>query len=139
MNTINRSRLTRQRRAILDLLKGTRAHPTADEIYAAVRKDLPNISKGTVYRNLQVLIESGEAAVLDIRGSLSRYEIRRESHYHFRCQACGRVIDIDEPVDPGLDDKVSRKTGFVVSGHQIEFRGWCAICRQPSQNIYKES
>jgi Fur family peroxide stress response transcriptional regulator len=138
MNTVNGSRLTRQRRAILDLLKSTRAHPTADEIYEAVRKDLPNISKGTVYRNLQVLIDSGEVAILDIRGTLSRYENRRESHYHFRCQACGRVIDIDEPVDPGLDDKVSRKTGFVVSGHQIEFRGWCAICRQPSQNIYKE-
>jgi len=139
MNTDNRSRLTRQRRAILDLLKSTRAHPTADEIYEEVRKDLPNISKGTVYRNLQVLIDSGEAAVLDIRGTLSRYELRRESHCHFRCQACGRVIDIDEPVDPGFDDKVSRETGFVVSGHQIEFRGWCAICRQPSQNTYKES
>jgi len=139
MNTVNRSRLTRQRRAILNLLKSTRAHPTADEIYEAVRKDLPNISKGTVYRNLQVLIDSGEAAVLDIRGTLSRYELRRESHHHFRCQACGRVIDIDEPIDPGLDDKVSRETGFVVSGHQIEFRGWCAICRQPSQNTYKES
>jgi Fur family peroxide stress response transcriptional regulator len=139
MNTVNRSRLTRQRRAILDLLKSTRAHPTADDIYDEVRKDLPNISKGTVYRNLQVLIDRGEAAVLDIRGSLSRYELRRGSHCHFRCQACERVIDIDEPVDPGLDAKVSRETGFVVSGHQIEFRGWCAICRQPSQNTNKES
>jgi Fur family peroxide stress response transcriptional regulator len=134
MNTVNGSRFTRQRRAILDLLKSTRAHPTADEIYEAVRKDLPNISKGTVYRNLQVLIGSGEAAVLDIRGTLSRYEFRRESHYHFRCQACGRVYDLDEPVDPGLNDRISDRTGFIVSGHQTEFRGWCADCHQPSQN-----
>ena len=139
MNTINGSRLTRQRRAILDILKRTRAHPTADEIYETVRKDIPSISKGTVYRNLQVLIDSGEAAVLDIRGTLSRYEIKQEIHYHFRCEACGRVYDLDEPVDPGLNDRISNRTGFIVSGHQTEFRGWCADCHQSSTNHTKES
>lgn len=139
MNTVNRSRLTRQRRAILDFLRNTRSHPTADQIYESVRRNIPTISKGTVYRNLQVLIDSGIVSVLDIRGTLSRYELRQEAHYHFRCEACGRVYDLDEPVDPGLDDRISKRTGFIVSGHQTEFRGRCAECYRPSPIIQKES
>jgi Fur family peroxide stress response transcriptional regulator len=131
-------RKTKQRKAILDFLRKTESHPTADQIYDSVRKIIPSISKGTVYRNLQVLIDSGIVSVLDIRGTLSRYEVRQAAHYHFRCEGCGRVIDLDLPVDPGLDGRVSKRTGFVVSGHQTEFRGWCASCRQPSQNIQKE-
>jgi Fur family peroxide stress response transcriptional regulator len=139
MNINKPQRETRQRKAILDFLRKTRSHPTADRIYDSVRKVIPNISKGTVYRNLQVLIESGKVAVLDIRGTLSRYEIRQDAHYHFRCEACGRIVDLDLPVDPGLDGLIAERTGFVVSGHQTEFRGWCANCRQPSQNTQEES
>jgi len=132
MNINKAQRETRQRKAILDFLRKTRSHPTADRIYNSVRKVIPSISMGTVYRNLQVLIESGKVSVLDIRGTLSRYEIRQEAHYHFRCEACGRVVDLDLPVDAGLDDLIAKRTGFVVSGHQTEFRGWCADCHQPS-------
>jgi Fur family transcriptional regulator, peroxide stress response regulator len=131
-------RETKQKKAILDFLRKTRSHPTADQIYDSVRKIIPSISKGTVYRNLQVLIDSGVVSVLNIRGTLSRYEVRQAAHYHFRCEGCGRVIDLDEPVDRGLNDRVSKRTGFVVSGHQTEFRGWCADCRQPSPNTSKE-
>ncbi len=138
MITKKRLRLTRQRQAILDHLRRTRSHPTADQIYDAVRKIIPSISKGTVYRNLQVLIDSGIVSVLDIRGTLSRYEVRQAAHYHFRCEGCGRVIDLDLPVDRGLDDRVSKRMGFVVSGHQTEFRGWCAACHQQFQDINKE-
>ena len=132
-------RKTRQRNAIFGLLRNTRSHPTADQIYETIRKNIPNISKGTVYRNLQVLIDKGIVSVLDIRGTLSRYEIKQEPHYHFRCEACGRVYDLDEPVDPGLDDRISKRTGFLVSGHQTEFRGRCADCHRPSINNQKES
>jgi len=138
MNTIIKPRVTAQRREILGFLRETRSHPTADEIYDHVRKIIPNISKGTVYRNLQVLIAGGKVAVLDMRGTLSRYELCQEAHYHFRCEACGRVIDLNEPVDPGLDERIAKRTGFVVSGHMTEFRGWCANCRRPSQNNKKE-
>lgn len=132
-------RETKQRNAILGFLRNTRSHPTADQIYETVRKNIPNISKGTVYRNLQVLIDNGIVSVLDIRGTLSRYELKQETHYHFRCEACGRVYDLDEPVDPGLDDRISKRTGFIVSGHQTEFRGRCADCHRPSPKIHKES
>jgi len=138
MNTNKFPRHTKQRKAILGFLMSTSSHPTADQIYETVRKDIPNLSKGTVYRNLQVLIDNGLVSVLDIRGTLSRYEIKQDAHYHFKCETCGRVFDLEEPVDPGFDDKISKRTGFIVFGHQTEFRGWCRDCHQPSTNSIKE-
>jgi Fur family peroxide stress response transcriptional regulator len=123
-------RETRQREAILNILRSTNSHPTADWIYDEVRKLIPNISKGTVYRNLKILREMGEIAELDLSGTVSRYEGRRENHYHFRCIRCGRVFDLDEPVDRELDARVARETGFKVSYHQLEFRGLCKECQQ---------
>lgn len=123
-------RQTKQREAILRFLRNTRSHPTADQIYDEVRLDIPNISKGTVYRNLQVLQEDGVVSELKLNGTLSRYEAKQESHYHFRCEKCGRVFDLDEPVDKELDDRVAKKSGFKVLYHQTEFRGLCKDCQQ---------
>lgn len=120
---------TKQIEAILNILRKTRSHPTADQIYDEVRKDILNISKGTVYRNLQVLEEDGAISVLNINGTQSRYEVKQEGHYHFRCEKCGRVFDLDEPIDKELDERISRKTGFTVSHHQTEFRGLCKDCQ----------
>ncbi|OGO30833.1 MAG: hypothetical protein A2Z29_03975 [Chloroflexi bacterium RBG_16_56_11] len=125
-------RHTRQREAIVRLLRGTNTHPTADSIYEMVKKEIPNISKGTVYRNLKVLLETGEVSELNIRGTVSRFEAKKEIHSHFRCERCGRVFDIDEPVDQGIDRRVAEKTGFSVSHHQLEFRGLCCECRSES-------
>ena len=123
-------RETKQREAVLRILRNTRAHPNADLIYEEVRKEIPNISKGTVYRNLKVLQESGQIAELNLNGTVSRYEVKQESHYHFRCEQCGRVFDIDEPVDRELDRKVARRTGLKISYHQLEFRGLCKDCQR---------
>src|SRR4030067_604511 len=123
-------RETKQREAILTVLRNTRSHPTADQIYDEVRKEIPNISKGTVYRNLQVLQQDGAVTELNLNGTLSRFEARQESHYHFRCERCGRVFDLDEPVDNELDERVANRTGFKVSHHQTEFRGLCKDCQQ---------
>jgi Fur family transcriptional regulator, peroxide stress response regulator len=120
---------TKQREAILKVLRNTRSHPTADQIYDEVRKDIPKISKGTVYRNLQVLAEDGVISVLNITGTQGRYEIKQESHYHFRCEKCGRVVDLNEPIDKDLDEKIATKTGFTISYHQTEFRGLCKDCQ----------
>jgi Fe2+ or Zn2+ uptake regulation protein len=127
-------RETKQREAILRVLRNTRAHPTADWIYEEVKKEIPNISKGTVYRNLQVLQEGGVVTELNLNGTLSRFEAKQDSHYHFRCEQCGRVFDLDEPVNNELDERVARRTGFKVSHHQLEFRGLCKDCQQLSQN-----
>jgi Fur family peroxide stress response transcriptional regulator len=126
-------RETKQREAILRVLRNTRAHPTADGIYEEVKKEIPNLSKGTVYRNLQVLQEDGAITVLNLNGTLSRFEIKQDSHYHFRCERCGRVFDLDEPVNNEIDKRVAERTGFKVSHHQTEFRGLCKDCQQLSK------
>jgi len=126
-------RKTKQRETILRVLRNTKAHPTADWIYEEVKKEIPNISKGTVYRNLQVLQEDGAVSELNLNGTLSRFEAKQESHYHFRCEQCGKVFDLDEPVNNELDERVAKRTGFKVSHHQLEFRGLCIDCQQQSK------
>ena len=122
-------RETRQREAILNVLRETDLHPTADWIYSEVRKTIPNISKGTVYRNLKILKDTGEISELNLERTVSRYEDKKEGHYHFRCERCGKIFDLDEPVNHALDDKIAEKTGFTVTYHQLEFRGLCKDCQ----------
>jgi Fur family transcriptional regulator, peroxide stress response regulator len=126
-NKMNRN--TKQREAILSILRNTISHPTADSIYEQVRKTMPNISKGTVYRNLQVLQKRGEIRELNLAGTKSRYEVDFGNHYHFRCEVCGKVMDLDQKVDTELDREISRKTGLKILYHQLEFRGICNDCR----------
>ena len=122
-------RETKQREAILRYIKNTASHPTADMIYDSLRKEIPNISKGTVYRNLKVLQERKQISELRFKGTVSRYEGRQDRHYHFRCERCGRVFDIDEPVDKTLDSRMSGRTGLKIFSHQIEFHGLCKDCQ----------
>jgi Fur family peroxide stress response transcriptional regulator len=123
-------RQSKQREAILRVLRDTQAHPTADWIYEEVKREIPNISKGTVYRNLQVLREDGAITELNLGGTVSRFEAKQDRHYHFRCEHCGRVLDVGEPVNNELDRRVAERTGHKVSHHQLEFRGLCRDCRQ---------
>jgi Fur family peroxide stress response transcriptional regulator len=123
-------RHTKQREAIRLFLKSTRTHPTASQVYDAVRQRVPNISKGTVYRDLKVLQAEGAVVESSLPGTLSRFEARLDPHYHFRCDRCGRVFDLDEPVDKELDDRVTKRTGYKVSHHELEFRGICKYCQK---------
>jgi len=132
MNT-NKYKETRQRELILLILKGTHRHPTADWIYDEARKKIPNISKGTVYRNLAILSERGEIAELNLSGTITRYEIKQPPHYHFRCEQCGKVLDVNIPIAEELNRKAGKETGFKVTYHQLEFRGLCKDCQQSSK------
>ncbi len=124
------NRKSKQREAILRLLKRANSHPTAAQIYEQVREEIPKISKGTVYRNLGVLRKIGLILELNLNGTnVSRYDAIRENHYHFRCEKCGRVFDIDEPVDKDLDRRVTLKTGLKISHHELEFHGLCRDCQ----------
>ena len=122
-------RNTKQREAILKILKNTRSHPTADSIYANVRKLIPNISKGTIYRNLKILQELGQVKELNLNGTVSRFEVNIGNHYHFRCEQCGKVIDIEGPIYNELNQRVMDKTGLKILYHQLEFRGLCHECQ----------
>ena len=123
-------RETKQKQAILKVLRDTTSHPTADWIYNQVRQEIPNISLGTVYRNLRHLCDRGEILELDSCGTSTRYDGRQDNHYHFRCENCGRVFDIDEPVDREIDARVASRTGFKISHHRVEFLGLCKECQK---------
>ncbi len=122
-------RKTRQKQAILEVLKNTTSHPTADWVYRQVRKEIPNISLGTVYRNLRQLSQNGEITELVLCSCLSRFDARTDNHYHLRCETCGGVFDVDEPLNSELDKIAARRTGFRVLYHRLEFYGLCLECQ----------
>jgi len=121
-------RMTRQREVVLDELSRTREHPKADEIYQMVRRKLPHISFGTVYRNLRLLKELGLVRELSYGKNFSRYEAYFENHQHFTCKSCGRVMDIDEPLTlPTQGVNISGKP-MSVDEYRLEFYGTCGEC-----------
>ncbi len=121
---------TRQKEVILRVLRSTTSHPTADWIYDQVRKEIPHISLGTVYRNLKLLGERGEILELRFNGAPGRFDSKASNHYHFRCEKCGEISNVDEPIHEELSEQVSRKTGFKISYHWLEFRGLCVECQE---------
>ncbi|MGE5481445.1 MAG: Fur family transcriptional regulator [Bacteroidota bacterium] len=124
-------RNTRQRRLILEVLRSTDSHPTADWIYQQVRDKLPNISLGTIYRNLKTLAENGEVLELNFGSTFSRFDGKAEPHYHFFCEKCGRLFDVFEvPVIHELTQEAQQATGWKVLGHRLEFYGICGDCQR---------
>lgn len=122
-------RMTKQRKLILEVLRNTTIHPTADWIYEQVRKEISNISLGTVYRNLKLLAEMGEISVLDYGSSYSRFDGNPENHYHFTCTKCNSVFDVNIPMDKIIDEEITNKTPFLVKSHRMEFYGLCSKCQ----------
>jgi Fur family transcriptional regulator, peroxide stress response regulator len=123
-------RYTRQRAAVFAYLRSVDCHPTAEQVFAAVRRHLPNISLATVYKALEALVDAHLAArVADDSGPI-RYDGRSEAHYHLRCERTGQVRDLPLPYDPNLMDKLApdliealRRQGFEVTGHRLEVVG----------------
>jgi Fur family transcriptional regulator, peroxide stress response regulator len=125
-----RIRITRQRKVILEGLKNTTSHPTAGEIYDIVRRELPRVSLGTVYRNLEVLCRDGHIRKLDLDEGQKRFDGKTDPHYHLRCLNCGRVVDINLPPQTEIEKKANTMNNCVVTGHKLEFSGLCSRCRQ---------
>jgi len=123
-------RRSRQRETILRILKNTKSHPTADWVYQKARKEIPNISLGTVYRNLRALWEEGKIQKLTFGSSFDRYDGDTSFHYHFACQACGKVYDVEADGGEELIREVEGKTGFRIQGVRMHFFGLCRRCRR---------
>jgi Fur family ferric uptake transcriptional regulator len=123
--------MTRQRRLILSELQASKGHPTADDVYQAVRKTLPRISLGTVYRNLEVLAECGAVNRIE-GGPQRRYDADLEEHVHIRCRNCGRVDDVAVKEIPQAARLLEDAGGYEVLGYRIEYEGLCPACKSTS-------
>ena len=121
------TRMTKQRRVILDELRKVHSHPTADELYTLVRARMPRISLGTVYRNLDLLAESGEIIKIDIAGSIRRFDGNIEPHQHVRCSVCGKIGDVIPPLPCPIVDGL-KVNGFQITSSRIEYEGICDEC-----------
>ena len=121
-------RMTRQRRVIMEELCKVDSHPSADELYVLVRKRLPRISLGTVYRNLEVLAECGEIQKLELGCTTKRFDGKTDNHYHLRCIRCDRVVDAPSDLDVTIKHDLNSATDFKIIGHRLEFIGICSAC-----------
>ena len=117
---------------ILEEIRKDPSHPTADEIYERVRRKLPRISMGTVYRNLDILSSRGLIHRLDPGLSQMRFESETQDHYHITCMQCGKIEDA--PIEPSdnaletLENALGRLTKHGIFGHKLEFVGLCKEC-----------
>lgn len=122
-------RLTRQRRVVLEQLRKVKTHPTADELFSMVRKVIPSISLGTVYRNLNLLKEEGEILELNLGKYSSRYDGDTSLHYHFFCLRCKKVLDVESYKIKGLG-KLVEKGDWLVKYYRVDFYGYCRECKK---------
>lgn len=121
-------RLTRQRRVILEEVQRAHSHPTAGEIYELVRRRLPRISLGTVYRNLESLAERSMLRKLELGGTQRRFDADLYPHQHIRCLLCGRVENVQVNLPPEVADP-GRVQGYEVTSCEIEYLGVCPSCQ----------
>ncbi len=122
-------RLTKQRRVILDILRSTDAHPTADWVYAKARRQIKNLSLGTVYRNLGILSKEGLIQKLDLGMGQARYDGRIENHVHLICDKCGSIKEIMQSQDSSQTQEIEQKSGYRIDRVAMEMHGLCPKCK----------
>ncbi len=122
-------RYTEQRAAVYRFLASTDKHPTAEDVFLAVRNDVPVISLATVYKSLETLVSCGLAQKLTYGESSTRYDGRTDPHHHARCLACDRIVDVPGTLpSEDLEEMDRETTQFRVTGYRLEFTGYCASC-----------
>jgi Fur family peroxide stress response transcriptional regulator len=127
MNAVKKHSVKRD--AVLEKLRSTKSHPTALWLYEELRKDIPDISLGTVYRNLSVFKDEGLIISVGVVNGQERFDANTLEHTHFICLDCGDVIDIDADIDPALREHVEKNHGVDVLMQQLTLFGRCDKCR----------
>ncbi len=122
-------RQTRQRRLVYEAVAGTKAHPTAEWVHARVRRAIPRVSLGTVYRNLQLLVADGRLRART-RGRTTRFDADLSAHDHFSCEACGLLVDLERSRESFSSEKKLTSRGYEVRDRILEFTGLCRECRR---------
>lgn len=122
-------RYSKQRECILNTLRNTKAHPSANVVYDEVRKEIPNISLGTVYRNLAELTADGIILKIDAGDGMEHYDGCIRPHYHMFCKSCRGVSDIEIEYHSEFDKKAEEISGADIETHNVIFIGTCKNCR----------
>ena len=125
---------SRQREAIKEFMMTRKDHPTADVVYMNVRKEFPNISLGTVYRNLTLLSDMGELLRLRVGDGVDHFDATTTPHYHFICQDCGAVTDLNIPIMHSIDTAAGKNFEGLITGHVTYFYGTCEHCLKNSSS-----
>lgn len=119
---------SRQREAILQFLMTRKDHPTADVVYANIREEFPNISLGTVYRNLTLLSDRGQLLRLRLGDGVDHFDADTSPHYHFVCERCHAVLDLEMPDIDSIDKLAGAHFAGKIKGHFTHFYGLCPSC-----------
>ena len=126
-----RPRSTRQLEATFGVLFRSRAHPTAEQVFHAVRREMPAISRGTVYRNLGKLLSAQRVRVLHVHDRCARYDARLDPHDHFLCTRCTMVLDVESaPPSTRRPRRSGRVRGHRVEGRTLTYFGVCRGCEE---------
>jgi len=128
-------RMTSQREIILEELRKVKSHPTADELYGIVKTRLPRISIATVYRNLELMADSGMIQKLEFAGKQKRFDGDTKKHHHIRCIECGKLDDISVSPVEGVDDCILDSGGYSVLDYRLDFFGICPECTKRKQDL----
>jgi Fur family transcriptional regulator, peroxide stress response regulator len=121
-------KLTRQREAVLRVIRGREDHPTANDIFEAARRRLPGISYATVYNSLRFLKEAGLVHEIKFGDSASRYDRETERHDHALCSQCGKLVDFDLPQAAELMKAAARRSKFKPESVHLTLKGVCPDC-----------
>lgn len=128
-HVVRTTRYSRKREAILKAIRQTKCHPSADWVYQTLKPQHPDLSLGTVYRNLSFLQEMGEIRSVGVVQGQERYDGDTTSHPHFVCTECGCVIDLERfQFDAELEQTVSQQYGLPIQRHELIFYGTCQSC-----------
>jgi len=127
---VERTRKSKQRDRIMEVLRETKSHPTVKWVFNQVRRQFPNLSLGTVYRNLGILVKQGLVRRLDFGSSHDKFEAAVLPHHHFVCKSCGRVSDLDLPIGRSLTKKLQKQIGLAITRLEIRLYGVCEKCSQ---------
>lgn len=123
------NRSTIQRSLVLEAVRELQCHATTDEIYDAIKKKHPNISRGTVYRNLNLLSDIGDIRKVEMPSGADRFDHINREHYHARCLKCGQLFDVEMEFMADLGKNIKDTHGFEITGHDIIFKGTCSACK----------
>lgn len=125
---------SKQRELILEALKENVIHPTAENLYDIMQKEHPDVSKATLYRNLNQLTEAGIIKKIDGLEAPAHFDHNTFLHYHFICEKCCKVWDVSDDVAFNVVKKTEEETGFKITSHEIVFRGLCKTCQNLKEN-----